>query len=117
MISSAKGFLTTAISDNRTQIEALGKVSSQFQATSDPRPIIEKLVKELSNATTRASSLEVNFLKTSEELNKIHDSLKLAELHSNTDALTGLANRRSLEAFLRSAQIAARRRAIHSAFS
>ena len=35
------------------------------------------------------------------------NSLKLAELHSNTDALTGLANRRSLEAFLRSAQIAA----------
>ena len=71
MISGAKEFLETAISDNRTQIEALGKVSSQFQAAGDPRPIIEKLVKELSNATTRASSLETNFLKTSEELDKI----------------------------------------------
>ncbi len=107
VISSAKEFLKTAISDNRTQIEALGEVSSQFQAVSDPRPIIEKLVIELSNATTRASGLEMNFLKTSEELDKIRDSLRLAELHSNTDALTGLANRRSLEAFLRSAQIAA----------
>jgi diguanylate cyclase len=107
VISGAKEFLETAISDNRTQIEALGEVSSQFQAVGDPRPIIEKLVKELSNATTRASSLETNFLKTSEELDKIRDSLRLAELHSNTDALTGLANRRSFEAFLRSAQMAA----------
>jgi diguanylate cyclase len=107
VILSAKEFLCTAISDNRTQIEALGEVSLQFQTASDPQPIIEKLKEELSHATTRASGLEANFVKASEELDKIGDSLKLAELHSNTDALTGLANRRSLEAFLRSAQIAA----------
>lgn len=107
VISSAKQFLAAAISDNRTQIEALGEVTSECQAVSDPRSIIEKLVKELSNATTRASTLEANFLETSEELDKIRESLKQAELHSNTDALTGLANRRALEAFLRSAQIAA----------
>jgi len=107
VIASAQEFLATAISDNRTQIESLGEVTSQCGATADPRPIIEKLVKELSNATTRASSLEANFQKTTEELDQIRDSLKLAEQHSNTDVLTGLANRRSLEAFLRSAQIAA----------
>ena len=105
LISSAKEFLATAISDNRTQIETLGEVSSQCGASSDPRPIIERLVKELSNATARASSLEANFIETSEELDKIRDSLKLAEQHSNTDALTGLANRRALEEFVRSAQI------------
>jgi diguanylate cyclase len=107
VISSAKQFLGTAISDNRTQIEALGEVSSQCQTINDPRPIIEKLVMELSNATTRASALETNFIETSEELDKIRDSLKLAEQHSNTDALTGLANRRALEEFFRSAQIVA----------
>lgn len=105
VISSAKEFLATAISDNRTQIETLGEVSSQCGANSDPRPIIERLVKELSKATARASSLEANFIETSEELDKIRDSLKLAEQHSNTDALTGLANRRALEEFVRSAQI------------
>ena len=105
VISSAREFLATAISDNRTQIETLGEVSSQCGASSDPRPIIERLVIELSNATARASSLEVNFIETSEELEKIRDSLKLAEQHSNTDALTGLANRRALEEFVRSAQI------------
>jgi len=107
VISSAKEFLSTAISDNRNQIEALGEVSVQFQTVSDPRPVLERLVEELSNATTRASSLEGSFLKASQELDSISDSLKLAELYSNTDALTGLANRRSLAAFLRTAQVAA----------
>ena len=107
VITSAKQFLTTAISDNRTQIEALGEVSSQVQATSDPRPIIERLVAELAKATARASALETNFLETSQELDKIRDALKVAEERSNTDALTGLANRRSLDEFLRFAQIVA----------
>jgi diguanylate cyclase len=107
VIDSAKDFLATAISDNRTQMATLGEVSSECQAATDPRPIIEKLVKELSNATSRSSALEANFLKTTEDLDQIKDSLKQAEEHSNTDALTGLANRRSIEAFLRSAQMAA----------
>ena len=107
VLASAQAFLATAISDNRSQIETLGEVSSQVQVTSDPRQIIEKLIGELSNATVRSSALEANLVRASEELDQIRDSLKLAEQHSNTDALTGLANRRSLEAFLRSAQIAA----------
>ena len=107
LITSAKQFLTTAISENRTQIDALGEVSSQVQATGDPRPIIEKLVAELAKATTRAAALEANFLETSQELDKIRNSLKVAEERSNTDVLTGLANRRSLDEFLRSAQIVA----------
>jgi diguanylate cyclase len=107
VISGARQFLATAISDNRTQIEALGAVSAQVNPTGDPRPIIERLVGELTKAATRASALEVNFLETSQELDKIRDSLKAAEQRSNTDALTGLANRRSLEEFFRSAQIAA----------
>jgi diguanylate cyclase len=107
LISSAREFLATAISDNRTQIEALGEVSSQVQTNSDPRPIIEKLVAELTKANTRASTLETNFLATTQELDKIRDSLKAAEQRSNTDALTGLANRRSVDEFFRSAQIVA----------
>lgn len=107
VIAGAKQFLATAISDNRTQIETLGEVSSQVRPDSDPRPIIEKLVTELTRSTARASALEANFVETTQELDKIRDSLKAAEQRSNTDALTGLANRRSLEEFFRSAQIAA----------
>jgi diguanylate cyclase len=107
VITSAKQFLTTAIADNRIQIEAFGEVSSQVQASSDPRPIIERLVTELSRATARATALEINFEASSQELDKIRDSLKESEARSNTDALTGLANRRSFDEFLRSAQIVA----------
>ncbi|MGA2056698.1 MAG: GGDEF domain-containing protein [Bradyrhizobium sp.] len=107
VIASAQEFLTTAISDNRAQMADLGEVKSECQTAVDPRPIIEKLVKELSKATTRSSALEANFLQTTKDLDQIKDSLKQAEQHSNTDALTGLANRRSLDAFLRTAQITA----------
>jgi diguanylate cyclase len=107
VISSARDFLATAISDNRSQMESLGEVKSECQAAADPRPIIEKLLKELSSATSRSTALEANFLRTTKDLDQIKDSLALAEQHSNTDPLTGLANRRSLEAFLREAQISA----------
>ncbi|WP_298259787.1 GGDEF domain-containing protein [Bradyrhizobium sp.] len=107
VIASAQEFLASAISDNREQMENLGEVESECQTAADPRPIIEKLVKELSTATTRSSALEANFLQTTKDLDQIKDSLKEAEQHSNTDALTGLANRRSLDAFLRAEQITA----------
>ncbi|MDO8399365.1 MAG: GGDEF domain-containing protein [Bradyrhizobium sp.] len=107
VITNATQFLTTAIADNRTQIEALGEVSSEAQASGDPQAIIERLVTELSNATARATALELNFEASTQELDRIRNSLKEAEQRSNTDALTGLANRRSLDEFLRSAQIVA----------
>lgn len=107
VIESAKEYLTTAISDNRTQMHNLGEVKSECHDAVDPRQIIERLVVELSHATTRSSALEANFLQTTKDLDQIKDSLKQAEEHSNTDALTGLANRRALEAFLRAAQITA----------
>jgi diguanylate cyclase len=107
VIASAQEFLTNAISDNRSQMESLGEVRSECQTAADPRPIIEKLLKELSNATSRSSALEANFLRTTKDLDQIKDSLALAEQHSNTDPLTGLANRRSLETFLRTVQITA----------
>ena len=106
LIATAQQFLNTAVTDNQTHIKVLGEVSSEA-ATSDPRTIIAKLVDELSKATSRASTLEANFAATSEELDNIRDSLKAAEQRSNTDALTGLANRHSMDEFLRLAQIAA----------
>lgn len=107
LIACAQQFLNVAVTDNRTQIKALGEVSSQVESSTDPRPIISKLVDELSKATARASALEANFAATSEELDNIRDSLKAAEQRSNTDALTALANRHSMDEFLRQAQITA----------
>jgi diguanylate cyclase len=105
VITSAQQFLNVAVTDNRTQMKALGEVCSQVETSADPRPIIAKLVDELSKATERATTLEANFTATSEELDTIRDSLKAAEQRSKTDALTGLANRHSMNEFLRQAQI------------
>jgi diguanylate cyclase len=107
VITNAKQFLAKAMVDNRVQIASLSEVFSRVRASSDPRPIIENLADELSKATARAAALETNFEASSLELDKIRNSLKEAEERSNTDALTGLANRRSLDQFLRSAQISA----------
>jgi diguanylate cyclase len=101
IIDSAKRFLACAILDNKTQIEALGEVASQADAGSDPRQIIETLIAELAKANSRASVLENNFVETSAQLEKVQVSLAEAEKRSNTDTLTELANRRSLDRFLR----------------
>jgi diguanylate cyclase len=102
VIAGAKHFLATAISDNRTQIATLGEVSSQVRLNSDPRPIIVKLVTELTKSNGAGVSLGADFLKTAQELDKIRESLKAAEQRSNTDSLTGLATAaRSRNSFVR----------------
>src|SRR5438874_173439 len=82
VVANARQFLATAIDENRTQIEALGGVSSQLHANSDPKLIIEGLVNELSKASARAQTLEQNFDTTSQELEKIRTSLQEAEQRS-----------------------------------
>ncbi len=71
------------------------------------RDIIEALLTELSKATTRAAIMESHFSASLQELDKIRNNLAVAEQRSRTDALTGLSNRRSLEDFLRQAQLSA----------
>lgn len=107
VLDHAKKYLAGAICENRAQMDILDGVAANAPTVSDPRLIIEQLVIELSKATNRASSLESCFLQTSEELDKIRDTLKAEELRSNTDVLTGIANRRAFEEFFRTAQIAA----------
>ena len=105
LMVSAQQYLATAIDDNRTQVRALGEVSAEASSGANPRRLIESLVRELSKATNRATALEANFAEASNELDKIRNSLEQAEERSKTDMLTGLANRRALDEFLRLAQI------------
>jgi diguanylate cyclase len=107
VLSTAREFLTTAITDNRSQIHALDGVASQVENNGDPRSIIASLVTELSKAAVRAVALEKHLTKTSKEMDQIRDSLKKSEERAKTDMLTGLANRRALNEFLRTTQIAA----------
>jgi diguanylate cyclase len=107
VMKSAREYLAAAISDNRTQMEAISQVADQRDAGVDPKLLVETLMKELARATTRAEKLEANFAEKSRELDVIRDSLTKSEERAKTDILTGLANRRALEEFFRTAQISA----------
>lgn len=105
VMDSAKGYLTAAIADNRTHIEAIDGVAGDTTNGVDPKLLIENLVSELAKATARAAKLEAGFAEKSRELDTIRDSLNKSEQRARTDTLTGLPNRRALEEFFRQVQI------------
>jgi diguanylate cyclase len=107
LLSTARDYLDVSAADNRNHVAALGGVAAQMEQNCDPRPIIQRLVGELSKAVLRATTLEANFTASLQELDKIRSHLATAEERSRTDALTGLANRHALDDFLRAAQMRA----------
>ena len=107
VMESAQQYLATAISDNRSQIEAMSEVAGRSEAGADPRLLVKTLMDELARATTRAEKLEAGFAEKSRELDVIRESLSKSEERAKTDTLTGLPNRRALEEFFRAAQTSA----------
>ncbi len=105
IIANATAFLETAIASNKMQIATLDEVAAEVRENCDPRTIVQTLIAELTKANSRASALELNFVETSNQLEKVRNSLAEVELQSKTDALTGLANRRSLDDFFRISMI------------
>ena len=106
-MASARQFLTVAIADNRSQMQAISDVADQTEAGVDPKLLVENLMNELAKAATRATKLETSFVESTRELDTIRDSLNKSEERARTDTLTGLPNRRALDEFFRTAQIAA----------
>jgi diguanylate cyclase len=107
VMASAKQFLTVAIADNRSQIQAMNDVADQTEVGVDPKLLVENLLNELAKTVTRATKLEASFVESTRELDVIRDSLSKSEERARTDALTGLPNRHALDEFFRVAQIAA----------
>jgi diguanylate cyclase len=107
IIANARDHLAVAISDNRSQIQALDQVSSDLDRGQDAAVAIKRLQSELHDATSRAARTEARLAESSAELAKIKESLAEAELRSKTDALTGIANRHMLDQHLRSSLISA----------
>jgi len=107
LMGVAKEFLTTAIADNRSQIQAISEVAGQGKAGVDPKALVGQLMNELARAATRATRLEAGFAEKTRELDVIRDSLSKSEERARTDTLTGLANRGALDEFLRKAQATA----------
>ena len=107
LMGTAKDFLKTAIADNQSQMQAISEVADQGKAGVDPTVLVAKLMNELAHAATRATRLEAGFAEKTRELDVIRDSLSQSEKRARTDTLTGLANRRALDEFLRKAQVTA----------
>jgi diguanylate cyclase len=107
LMGAAKEFLTTAIADNHSQMQAISQVADQGKAGVDPKALVAQLMNELARAATRATRLEAGFAEKTRELDVIRDSLSRSEERARTDTLTGLANRRALDEFLRKAQTTA----------
>lgn len=107
VFAEAQRYLAGAIADNKQQIETLDGLTGCAVPDRDPRPLVEQLLAELSLSMQRAITLEANFAATASELNRVRQSFNEAEERSKIDELTGLANRRALQAFLHGLQIVA----------
>jgi diguanylate cyclase len=107
LMGAAKEFLATAIADNRSQMQVISQVADQGQAGVDPKALVAQLMNELARAASRTTRLEAGFAEKTRELDVIRDSLSKSEERARTDTLTGLANRRALDEFLRKAQTTA----------
>ena len=107
LMGTAKDFLATAIADNHSQMQAINEVADQGKAGVDPKALVAQLMNELGRAATRATRLEAGFAEKTRELDVIRASLSKSEERARTDTLTGLANRRALDEFLRKAQTTA----------
>jgi diguanylate cyclase len=107
LMGAAKEFLATAIADNRSQMQAISDVADQGKAGVDPKALVARLMNELARAATRTTRLEAGFAEKTRELDVIRDSLSKSEERARTDTLTGLANRRALDEFLRKVQATA----------
>lgn len=107
LMGAAKEFLSTAIADNHSQMQVISQVADQGRAGVDPKLLVAQLMNELALAATRATRLEAGFEEKTRELDAIRDSLSRSEQRARTDMLTGLANRRALDEFLRKAQATA----------
>ncbi|MCK1739892.1 GGDEF domain-containing protein [Bradyrhizobium sp. 139] len=107
LMGTAKEFLATAIADNHSQMQAISEVADQGKAGVDPKALVGQLMNELARAATKATRLEAGFAEKTRELDVIRDSLSKSEERARTDTLTGLANRRALDEFLRKVQTTA----------
>lgn len=107
LMGTAREFLATAIADNHSQMQVISQVADQGKAGVDPKALVAQLMNELARAATRATRLEAGFAEKTRELDVIRDSLSRSEERARTDTLTGLANRRALDEFLRKAQATA----------
>ncbi|MEH0873033.1 hypothetical protein, partial [Serratia liquefaciens] len=75
LMGAAKEFLSTAIADNHSQMQAISEVTDQGNAGVDPKVLVGQLMTELARAAARATRLEAGFAEKTREIDVIRDSL------------------------------------------
>src|SRR3984957_8235682 len=78
VMTEAKRYVTAAVADNRTQVEAIAGVGEEGEKGKngiDPRSSVECRVNNQGKPASRTSRLEINLSETSRELDTIRESL------------------------------------------
>lgn len=89
--------------------EALETRAARLAAGEDPAPLVEALVQLTTAMIERTREVEAHLRRTGDDLRGMRASLADAQASAHRDALTGLPNRRALDARLAGAVDAARR--------
>lgn len=100
VIDTVQRLMQSAVEGNQDQIAALQTVQNNAEKTNPPE-LLHALMRELAVAAERAAVLETSLAETHVELEASRASYQLVEQRSKTDPLTGLANRRGLDDYLK----------------
>ena len=100
VITTVQRLMQSAVEGNQDQISAIQTVQNNA-AKADSSELLQVLMGELAIAAERAAVLETSLAKTNVELEASRASYQLVEQRSKTDPLTGLANRRGLDDYLK----------------
>ena len=89
--------------------EALATNAERLASGAEPAPVVGSLVSLTHSMIDRTRSVEEQLRTACEEIRILRDSVTEAQQAANRDALTGLPNRRALDARIATASDAARR--------
>ncbi|PHR58043.1 MAG: GGDEF domain-containing protein [Robiginitomaculum sp.] len=99
-LNSVMQVLTQAGEDAATYEKTLVGVGGSLQQASDSRSvrdIVEHLVKATATMQDRSHNLEKKLAETNQQVEMLQTNLERVKIEANTDALTGLCNRKRLD--------------------
>jgi diguanylate cyclase len=104
-----EGLIVCSIDGTREYGDALAINAAELAASSPAEPVVATLVRLTQGMIERTRGVETQLHSAANEIRQLRDSLAEAQDAANKDALTGLPNRRALDARLAAASDAARR--------
>lgn len=106
-LGAVKQSLEAAERDTAAYGEALQGASTELEGLRDPngmKVLVESLVSATAKMQRRSQDLEKRLQETSNEVTQLRSNLEKVREEAMTDALTGIANRKRFDEFLRKAR-------------